>query len=957
MSTVTSRLSTWIRRPSAWIEIIAWAALAAFVVATLGPALTGHATFLNTGLLSRYTPWAQTLGADGGSTNVYTSDPLDSNAPQTSMLVRLAHAGVFAAWDPYVAGGTVLGGVPDSGQWSPLSLPWWILPLSYAPGAVKFLEIVVITIGMSLLLRRWGVPRAGWPIAALLYSASGFMVAWSNWPQTRVAAFLPLLFWAIDRAAVELRKRDLLSVGGAVSAMLLGGFPAIVGYALFFGGVFFLARTIVAHRSLLRVLASAGIAVGGIVVGVLLTAWQLVPFALNAASVVDFSGRAQRGPNGLGQVPLVTSWVPDISFAQASGAAWGTRNPVEEYSFLGVAALVLVAAALLVRPVLRPVTLPDDATDAERDAATRRARRTVGTVWVVAGVLAFSVVVVYLGGPLLTLVRELPVFNSNPIGRARCVVLFLAAATAGVGFGRLTDAEHLRGELARFRTASPRARVGRVAVVLVVLLVAVGVALLTFRALELVPEQYVHATKLEVLVVGVLGVAAVVAVLVVWATRNRVVRTVALGAVAAMVAVPAITATKPWWPLAPASTFFPEAPAITYLQDHMTDQDRYTTTGNATLLGAASYFGIRSVTGHTFQTREWKQLMRAVDPDTYPTATYLTLEPNLMPQLAESGILDRLATEYMIADPSAPLAGKTEAAPERTTWTDLTADRSTVESASQRGPLNGITFTGPPATTLAPGGMHLTVAVVADDSGETLASTESWVPGLGGPRNVALQGSDIPDDTAWHLVLTVTGQQSVVPIGTDDDGKAVISIARPVAADRVSVVHTGDATIYQRGNALPRVRWASSAVVEPTTEGLLRTLADQSLPDDTVVLSERPVHRADADATARVTLEPSDVNSTVARVDATGGGWVVVADSLQRDGWSATVDGEPTDLVRADSVGGAVWVPAGEHTVELQYHTPGIREGILLSAVTAAVAAGTCATVLLLRRRRRRRTT
>lgn len=943
---VRTRLATWIRRPSAWVEILAWAALVAFVAWTLGPALTGHGTFLNTGLLSRYTPWAQTFGADGGSTNIYTSDPLDSNAPQTSMLVRLAHAGVFAAWDPYVAGGTVLGGVPDSGQWSPLSLPWWILPLSYAPGAVKFLEIVVITVGMSLLLRRWGVPRPGWPIAALLYSASGFMVAWSNWPQTRVAAFIPLLFWAIDRAAVELRARDVLGVAGALAAMLLGGFPAIVGYTLFFGGVFFLARTIVAHRHWRRVLVSAAIAVGGIVVGILLSAWQLVPFALNAASVVDFSGRGQSGPNGLGQVPLVTSWIPDISFAQATGAAWGTRNPVEEYSFLGVAALVLVAAALLVRPV---------APDAPLSAL--QARRTVGIVAIVAGLLAFCVVVVYLGGPLLTLVRELPVFNSNPIGRARCVVLFVGAALAGVGFGRLVEPRNLRAEVARFRAASPLGRTGRIVLLAVVALVIAGVTVLTLQALQLVPQAYGRATKTEVLVVGITGLAAVAAVLVVWSTRARVVRVVALGAVAAMVAVPAIAATKPWWPLAPTSTFYPEAPAIEYLQDHMTDQERYTTTGNATLLGAASYFGIRSVTGHTFQTREWKQLMRAVDPDTYPTATYLTLEPNRMPELAESGILDRLATEYMIADPSAVLAGKAEAAPERTTWTDLTEDRTTVESRSYTGPLNGITFTGPPATTLAPDGMQLTVAVVADDSGETLASTKSWVPGLGGPRNVALQGSDIPSDTSWHLVITVTGQVSVVPIGTDDDGKAVIGVTRPVAEDHVTVVHTGDATIYRRADALPRVRWASSAVVETTTDGLLRTLADQSLPDSTVVLSAEPDHRADPDGTATVDLRPSDVNQTIARVDATGDGWVVVADSLQRDGWTATVDGEPADMVRADSAGAAVWVPAGQHTVELQYHTPGIREGILLSAVTALVAALTCVVVVLVGRRRRRRTT
>ncbi|MBT2503079.1 YfhO family protein [Curtobacterium sp. ISL-83] len=940
------RFSTWIRRPGAWIEILAWAGLVAFVVWTLGPALIGHATFLNTGLLSRYTPWAETFGGSVDSTNLYTSDPIDSNAPQTSLLVRLAHAGVFGAWDPYVAGGTALGGVPDSGQWSPLSLPWWILPLSYAPGAVKFLEIVAITVGMSLLLRRWGVPRAGWAIASLVYASSGFMVAWSNWPQTRVAAIIPLLFWSIDRAAVELRKRDLLSVGGTVAAMLLGGFPAVVGYALFFGGVFFLARTIVAHRSWRPVLRSAGIAVGGIVVGVLLAAWQLVPFAINAASVVDFSGRSQHGPNGLGAFPLVTSWVPDISFAQASGASWGTRNPVEEYSYIGVASLVLIAAAVLIRPAFRVGT---------GDTADRnRSRRTVGVVAIVAALLAFSVVVVYLGGPVLTVIRELPVFNSNPIGRARSVVLFIAAALAGVGFGRLVEAENLRHEITRFRAASPLRRTGRLAAIAVVLFVAAGAAVFTKNALHVVPKQYVHQTKLELMHVGILGAVTVVAVLVVWLFRSRIVVFVAAGVVAAIVAVPAIVATKPWWPLASTSTFYPDAPAIDYLRDHVSDQDRYTTTGNATLLGAASYFRIRSITGHTFQTAQWKQLMKAVDPDTYPTPTYLTLEPNLMPELAESSILDRLATKYMIADPSAPLAGVATPAPTRTTWTDLTEQRHSVDSASNTGPLNGITFTGPPATTTAPHGMHLTVSVIADGSGKTLASTASWVPGLGGPRNVALQGSHIPESTSWHLRIRVTGQVSVVPIGTDAAGKAVVGITRPVSRDGVSVVHTGDATIYERSAALPRVRWASKDVVETTTDGTIERLEDRSLPDDTVVMDKTPSHRADPASTATIALQPSDVDSTVAHVDATGGGWVVVADSLQRKGWTATVDGRTTDMVRADSVGAAVWVPAGTHTVRLQYRTPGLGTGIALTAATVLVSAAVCTGVLLVRRRRRR---
>jgi len=945
VASFATRTAAWIRRPGAWIEILSWAALAAFVVLTIGPALVGQGTFLNTGLLSRYTPWGETFRTLTSSTNIFTSDTIDSAAPQVSLLTQLAHQGVFAAWNPYVAGGSELGGIPDSGAWSPLSLPWWVLPLSYAPGMVKLLEIAVITVGMSLLLRRWGVPRAGWAIAALVYSSSGFMVAWSNWPQTRVAAFIPLLFWAIDRAAVELRARDVIAVGVPLASMLLGGFPAIVGYALFFGGVFFLVRTIVAHRSWLRVLTSAGIAVGGIVFGLLLSAWQLLPFAVNAASVVDFDGRAQHGPNGLGTAPLVTAWVPDVAFEQSSGVAWGIRNPVEEYSYIGIAAVVLVAAAVLIRPALQQV----DTVDA------RVRRRTTGVVWIALAVLALGVVIVYLGGPVLAAVRELPVFDTNPIGRARCVPLFLAAALAGVGFGRLVQPETLRDELVRFRAASPLRRTGRVLAVVVVLLGAVGVGLQTAIALQPVPNEYRHGTLVEVLVVGVGGVVVALLVLLVWLFRSRVLRVAAAVVVIALVAVPAVMATKPWWPIASTSTFYPETPAIRYLQDHVGDQDRYATTGSAMLPGSSSYYRIRETTGHTFQTPEWKQLMRAVDPDTYPTATYLTLSPNLIPDLSRSGILDRLSTKYLVADPSAPLVGTAEPGASQTKWSDLTASNPSVDSASQTGPLNGITFTGPPAQTTSSEGMTLTVAVVEDGTGKTLASTKSWVPGLGGGRNVALAGSDIPASTSWHVRITVTGQDTLVPIGTDDDGHAVMSVTRPVAGDGTSVVHTGDATIYERSTALDRVRWASDQEVETRSSDRVRTLADQSLPDDTVVLSSRPEHTADPDGTATIALRDTDVNATVADVDATAGGWLVVADSLQRSGWTATIDGKATDIVAADNAGGAVWVPAGKHTVALRYAVPAAGVGSLLTGATSAATIVVCVLVTVLTRPRRRR--
>lgn len=947
-----TRFALWLRRPASWVEIAAWAALAAFVAWTLGPALTGHGTFLNTGLLTRFTPWGETAHSLANSTNILNSDTIDTVAPQTALLTRLAHEGVFAAWNPYVAGGAELGGIPDSGAWSPLSLPWWILPLSYAPGAVKLLEIVAVTVGMSLLLRRWGVPRAGWPIASLVYASSGFMVAWSNWPQTRVAAFIPLLFWAIDRAAVELRKRDVIAVALPLTSMLLGGFPAIVGYALIIGGVFFVARTIVAHRRWVPVLVSAVIAVVGLGLGALLSAWQLVPFAINATSLVDFSGRAQSGPNGLGTPPLVSAWVPDISFEQSTGAAWGIRNPVEEYSYIGIAAVVLIAAAVLIRPAVQSRAGAGTALD---DLVRRRR---VGVTAIVAGLLALAVVIVYLGGPVLSAVRELPVFDSSPIGRARVTVMFLAAVMAGVGFGRIVEARNLRDELAGFRAASAVRKIGRIAGIVVVVVFAAGVGMQTALAVSPVPKEWVHRTKLEILTVGIVGAVAALAVLAVWLFRSRIVMVVAGVGVAALVVVPAVIATQPWWPIASTSTFYPTTPAIRYLERHMTDQDRYAATGGAMLPGSSSYFELRETTGHAFQTPEWKELMRAVDPDTYPTATYLSLSPNLMPSLSRSGILDRLSTKYLVADPSAPLVGEAEPGASQTKWSDLTAANPSVDSASHTGPVNGITFTGPPASTTSPKGMTLSVSVVEDGTGKTLASTDSWVPGLGGARNVALTGSTISDSTSWHITITVTGQDKLVPIGTDDAGHAVMSITRPTAADEgTTVVHTGDATIYERSTALDRVRWASDQVVRTSGDGRVRELADQSLPDDTVVLSKRSSHTADTGGSARITLQGDDVNGTTAKVDATAGGWLVVADSLQRPGWSATIDGRATPLVAADDAGGAVWVPAGQHTVALHYAVPGAHLGYAVSGASVVGVIGLCAFFVVRRRRRASDTT
>jgi hypothetical protein len=81
--------------------------------------------------------------------------------------------------------------------------------------------------------------------------------------------------------------------------------------------------------------------------------------------------------------------------------------------------------------------------------------------------------------------------------------------------------------------------------------------------------------------------------------------------------------------------------------------------------------------------------------------------------------------------------------------------------------------------------------------------------------------------------------------------------------------------------------------------------------------------------------------------------WLVVLDSWD-PGWSASIDGHPTDMVRADYNFRAVRVPAGTSTVRMSYRPPGLVLGAVVSGVTVTLIVAALIVPLLLRYVRRR---
>lgn len=86
-------------------------------------------------------------------------------------------------------------------------------------------------------------------------------------------------------------------------------------------------------------------------------------------------------------------------------------------------------------------------------------------------------------------------------------------------------------------------------------------------------------------------------------------------------------------------------------------------------------------------------------------------------------------------------------------------------------------------------------------------------------------------------------------------------------------------------------------------------------------------------------------------VSASRGGWLFLADNMY-PGWIATLNGKPTPVFAAQVMGKAVWVPAGQHKVEIRFVSRSFLLGLAISIATLAALLLLLIAQLITRRRR-----
>ena len=901
-------------------RVVRWTvgvAATAFLV-SIGTPLIGVRVFHGADMLLDRPPWQVTPPTNTVASNPIVGDTVSTFMPLHAEVRRRLFGGDLPVWTALPGGGHPLASVPDAGAFGPLNLPYLVLPLSYAPGLAKLAELAVAMAFTFLFLRRIGLGPAPALFGGLVFSFSGFQVVWTNWPQSHVGALIPALFWAVERAVQERRAVDAIPVALAAAAMLLEGFPSVAGYATLAVGGYAVVR--VATRRGVEARAWAlGVVVGGLLLGVGMAAFQLLPLA-DRATHLDLSYRIQPPDWHLPPTALATVAIPDAFGSPADGTYWGPLNYVEIQSFIGASTLVLVVCAAAWRP---PGGL---------------ARGATSFLW--AGVVV-AALLLFVGAPFLTLAQATDLFELNFVGRLRAVLGFFLAVLAALGLDVALRAPPATGR-GRLRLIAAVGIAGAIA--------AVGM-----WRLGLAADVADRGGQLAAASAVPLAAAGLAGLFVVLSRRGRWRRLqLAAWLLPAIFAVEALAFAIPFWPRIDPDAFYPTTVAHRQVARRL-GAGRLLGAGGAMFPGTTTFYGLRSLTTNNTlpQPATWEDLIRAVDPGAFEQSPVF---PSLSPthEVATSPVLDRMAVRYVVVPPTVSAFGERVRTGGGTSPPEsLEPGRMIAATPDGVGPWRAVLLPLTAPLNVPPDARL--VAEIRDAGGATIARGEQLVFDGQGPGTVQVLLPEAPCEPLcappFSVEVSLDAPTGRAMVASGEDGEPALSMVEAVD-DGLRLEVVANVAGYRRLEALPRIRWAARSRVVTDPAERIATLGDD-LPPDIVLLGRSGPAGEGRAATIDVVRDTGD--EVRVNVAAAGDGYLVVADPIQH-GWEATVDGRPVPLRSADHALVAVFVSEGRHQVDLRFASTSWRAGILLTLGSVGAIAVIGAAWALQRRRHRRST-
>jgi hypothetical protein len=166
-------------------------------------------------------------------------------------------------------------------------------------------------------------------------------------------------------------------------------------------------------------------------------------------------------------------------------------------------------------------------------------------------------------------------------------------------------------------------------------------------------------------------------------------------------------------------------------------------------------------------------------------------------------------------------------------------------------------------------------------------------------------------------------------------------------------VYQGSAQVYEFAGALPRATMVGTYGVAAQDTAIVDSIsAGTRDPASFTWLERDPRLSLGPTAGATATITKYGLNEVTVETSSPGPALLRLADLWYPD-WTATVDGRPAEILRADYALRAVPVPGGSHRVEFRYRSAAIRNGLTLSLVSLLAALALLAAGFFGRRRSR----
>ena len=203
-------------------------------------------------------------------------------------------AGELPLWMPYICAGRPFAADPQSGVFYPPHLLYAVLSVPWATTLLVILHLAAAGFFCCLLTRELGLSRFAASLSGVVFMFNGFLVTHGYRGQLdplETIAYLPLMFFLVERAQRRGRPGCYLWLGLAGALQILAGAPQIAWLTWVGLGVYLLARRLCFWKpGGVRALARS---VGGGLLALAFTAGLAAVQILPTAELVGESSRSK----------------------------------------------------------------------------------------------------------------------------------------------------------------------------------------------------------------------------------------------------------------------------------------------------------------------------------------------------------------------------------------------------------------------------------------------------------------------------------------------------------------------------------------------------------------------------------------------------------------------------------------------------------------------------------------